>query len=916
MSTLNKNFKIRDELRKQSVRAGESLKTPEKTSLDTAGDSIANKSEVILNNEDGQFYGHNGKEWIPLGGGGGDPCGICVHESLPLTPEDISRRADADFDYIIVGAGTSGCALAYKLVQLQPDKTICILEAGRDDLRTSAAGPKFPLPGTPDPNDPSYTSGVSTGGGDWGQFLRSPFDSAISRGMGGSHWLYEGNTNPNVTLVNTQPIPIPVGSTTGGTSAVNTSIWLRGTEAGTHNLWEEVLGEKWGFQNATRLYIELENRSQQHTLVPPLIDPNSPVYKQFDFATNGPDAINGFNENLHGNNGRLFITVVDPVLINSPMHAAIKQAAINVFGSDRFTMDVNWEDPKFDETISPYINTSFDQTDPQFDSNNQYPADTPLGTANPSVTQTQANILNNSNSNNIQYLRSIAGDFNPSNPGVYARSYSGPSFYYPLESNSMVTTIENAYVKKLVYNEEFNEITGVEYWSDSWNVNQIGRSLPKTAGNFSLDGATPADAKANAETVASDPTRNKIITARYDVIVCAGAIDTPAILQRSGIGSQEHLGTLDNPIKCINNLPGVGENLKDHPSFISTFKSVTPYEFTVPFPPNPVLPVGSIVYYDLFRTFPVISRLRLKSSPEKDFSDFTIVGVPNIGNAIAVSNQKWEDSQSLLTYTYIDDGQGYDTYTWNTRYIPGTTVPGVPTSDADAVSSPYIPTPFDTITGPYKNRGDTGNPADWPDARQLVSAQIQNLVSKSTGSVKIVSDDPSIPPYIHINLAGSEEDIDSFVNVFKNNYVPLIEGLGNTTFELDPANPPFGIKEGTTPNFSGWIDPPESVFRREITVDDDGNLLSPPENVFNEVGFRDWLKTKITSGNHRSSTCKMGRPTDVMAVCDNHGRVYNIKALRCCDASIFPTSPDVNTQASCYFAAFNEAEIIAEDNAF
>ncbi|EUC17023.1 UNVERIFIED_ORG: 5-(hydroxymethyl)furfural/furfural oxidase [Burkholderia sp. CF145] len=49
-----------------------------------------------------------------------------------------------------------------------------------------------------------------------------------------------------------------------------------------------------------------------------------------------------------------------------------------------------------------------------------------------------------------------------------------------------------------------------------------------------------------------------------EVILCAGALQSPAMLLRAGIGSREDLDALD--IKCHVDLPGVGRNLQDHPS--------------------------------------------------------------------------------------------------------------------------------------------------------------------------------------------------------------------------------------------------------------------------------------------------------------------------------------------------------------
>lgn len=54
----------------------------------------------------------------------------------------------------------------------------------------------------------------------------------------------------------------------------------------------------------------------------------------------------------------------------------------------------------------------------------------------------------------------------------------------------------------------------------------------------------------------------KVFNARQEVIVAAGAFNTPKLLELSGIGSKELLTKYNIPI-IINN-PGVGENMQDH----------------------------------------------------------------------------------------------------------------------------------------------------------------------------------------------------------------------------------------------------------------------------------------------------------------------------------------------------------------
>ncbi|MFC0179450.1 choline dehydrogenase [Thorsellia kenyensis] len=59
-----------------------------------------------------------------------------------------------------------------------------------------------------------------------------------------------------------------------------------------------------------------------------------------------------------------------------------------------------------------------------------------------------------------------------------------------------------------------------------------------------------------------------------EVILCAGAIASPQILQRSGIGPRKLLEELD--IHVVNQLPGVGQNLQDHLELYLQFECKKP----------------------------------------------------------------------------------------------------------------------------------------------------------------------------------------------------------------------------------------------------------------------------------------------------------------------------------------------------
>jgi len=68
--------------------------------------------------------------------------------------------------------------------------------------------------------------------------------------------------------------------------------------------------------------------------------------------------------------------------------------------------------------------------------------------------------------------------------------------------------------------------------------------------------------------------QSKQTFAGKEVLVCAGAIGSPALLQRSGVGAADLLKALD--IALIADLPGVGENLQDHPEVYIQYQCKKP----------------------------------------------------------------------------------------------------------------------------------------------------------------------------------------------------------------------------------------------------------------------------------------------------------------------------------------------------
>jgi choline dehydrogenase len=62
--------------------------------------------------------------------------------------------------------------------------------------------------------------------------------------------------------------------------------------------------------------------------------------------------------------------------------------------------------------------------------------------------------------------------------------------------------------------------------------------------------------------------------AKREVLLCSGAIASPQILQRSGVGDADFLHNLDIPV--VHNLPGVGANLQDHMEIYQQYECKQP----------------------------------------------------------------------------------------------------------------------------------------------------------------------------------------------------------------------------------------------------------------------------------------------------------------------------------------------------
>lgn len=129
-----------------------------------------------------------------------------------------------------------------------------------------------------------------------------------------------------------------------------------------------------------------------------------------------------------------------------------------------------------------------------------------------------------------------AGFFQINSKKDGTRSSSSVSYLHPILDRENLDILTEHWVTEILFDEDHRAI-GVKYLSNAFD-------------------------------------RTAVLNANREVIVSAGAIDTPKLLMLSGIGPADHLTETGVDVRI--DAPGVGSNLQDHPEAVISWESKVP----------------------------------------------------------------------------------------------------------------------------------------------------------------------------------------------------------------------------------------------------------------------------------------------------------------------------------------------------
>ncbi|KAI0117385.1 putative GMC oxidoreductase [Daldinia grandis] len=391
------------------------------------------------------------------------------------------------------------------------------------------------------------------------------------------------------------------------------------------------------------------------------------------------------------------------------------------------------------------------------------------------------------------------------------RSHSARAYYYPVKSRKNLHVLTNAIVEKILFEEDSTRATGVQYRYGSGT---------RTA------------------------------SARKEVIVAAGALQSPKLLELSGVGNASVLERYN--IKVVKHLKGVGENLQDHLLCDLVFEAA-----------------DSLETLDALQD-PGVFEQSMEEFVTNHTGFLATSGINTYAYMPVIKYQSGKGREFLMQM--LDKNQPTAGSLSGKTQAQASAYYGVAKAtllDPNSPSGAYLTALGNNPTSPDPA---TGEPVPFAPGRYIdfVAVLTQPL---SRGSVHIKSNDVSDAPLIDPRYLTNEVDVEVFVE-----HMLYIHTIAASLSLNDIFKQPLKL----SPSIANFTDPDVA---------------------------REYIRARSISMWHPAGTCAM-LPEEKGGVVNNKLKVYGVENLRVVDSSIVPLLPPGNLQSTVYALAEKAADLI------
>ncbi|MCJ1264745.1 hypothetical protein MMC22_004620 [Lobaria immixta] len=337
-----------------------------------------------------------------------------------------------------------------------------------------------------------------------------------------------------------------------------------------------------------------------------------------------------------------------------------------------------------------------------------------------------------------------------------------------------------------------------------------------------------------------------VVKARKEVILAAGSLQSPKMLEISGVGSADLLRSHDIDVQ-INN-PHVGENLQDHLWCSIGFEAKDHVDTSD----------------DLVRRDPKALETAMREYTETKTGLFVSIGVASYAYLPVLEFVSEDGKKSLQR---LLDSHAVHEKPENPIAAPYYNISRSILESKDDASGAFL-----AVAAQSRLPLEPGFP-EGPVAGKYITIGAMLSLPLSKGSVHINSSDPSQKPVIDPKYLTHPLDMEIFARHMR--YIETIAGL----------------------------EPLRSLLKENGRRDNPMSRLKDLETA------KEYIQNSSISMWHPTSTCAM-LPKDRGGVVDENLVVYGTSNLRIVDASVIPLIPRANVQSTVYAVAERAADLI------